>query len=524
MPTLPGAIIGPRRAYAELGEFNHMSPTSPIVRLEDVDVDIDGKPVLREISLAIAAGQHWGIVGGNGSGKSTLLALLAGKRWPAPGRGSRRYDFGDGPEHDAVTARERIALFGHELQDLYFARGWNFFVRDIVLSGLTRSDIPKRSPSAALVREAQTLLELMRLEHLAGRRLLELSRGEQRRVLIARAVAFNPALLLLDEPASGLDGGARAELDAMLRQAAGRTQLVIATHRQDELPAFVTHMAGMAEGRLKRAAILRDQSPDPASLTVNERHKIGDDDANKVIIELERASVWLKGRQILNDLDWQLLQGDHWLITGANGSGKSTLLRMLHGELRPARGGEIRWPGLGDPPDVWTLRRRIALVSPEYQAKYLYPTRTFDAIASGLHASIGLVRPLTADQRLRVQALLAAFELEDLRDRALTSLSYGQRHRALIARTLVTNPRVLLLDEPWEGLDRKNIDIVRRELSRRMESGTQIVLVSHVGAHGLPLNRSLTIAGGRLINGDDSDGLRESSASVRFREQDSRPH
>ena len=499
-----------------------MSQTSTIVRLEDIDVDIDGQPVLRNIRLEITAGQHWGIVGRNASGKSTLLGLIAGKRWPAPGRGTRRYDFGQGPERDAVTARERVALIGHELQDLYFARGWNFRAVDIILSGLTRSDIPQRNPSAALLREAEKLLATMHLEHLADRRLLELSRGEQRRVLITRALAFNPALLLLDEPASGLDRKARTELDALLEQASGKTQLVIATHRDSELPAFITHSTGIVAGRLSRTAVAENETFAQSLQQPETRHE-SDAATREIIIALERASVWLKGRPILKNLDWQLVAGDHWLITGANGAGKSTFLRLLNGEIRPARGGTIRWPGLGDPPDVWTLRRRIALVSPELQARYLYPTRVFDAVASGLQASIGLVRKPTTEQRACVEGLLAAFELEALRERPLTTLSYGQRHRTLIARTLVTSPRVLLLDEPWEGLDQESTAIVRRELRHRMETGTQIILVSHVGARGLPLNRALTIEGGRVISDDDTGEPRESSASAQFREQGSPP-
>ncbi len=117
-------------------------PSAPLVRLDRVDVDLDGTPVLHGVTWQLPRGEHWGIVGANGSGKSTLLGLIAGTRWPAPGRGERRYDFGHGPETDAVRARVEIVLVGHELQDRYARLGWNFTALDVVLSGVYRTDVP----------------------------------------------------------------------------------------------------------------------------------------------------------------------------------------------------------------------------------------------------------------------------------------------------------------------------------------------------------------------------------------------
>ncbi len=190
--------------------------SAPLVLLDRVDVDISGVPVLHAVTWRLERGQRWGVVGANGSGKSTFLGLIAGTVWPAPDRGERRYDFGSGAEHDAVAARREIVVVSHELQDRYARRGWNFTALDVVLSGIYRTDVPRRHPEARERKLALATMGELGVTLLAPRRFLELSRGEQRRVLIARGVAFAPSVLLLDEPTSGLDRAARVELGALL--------------------------------------------------------------------------------------------------------------------------------------------------------------------------------------------------------------------------------------------------------------------------------------------------------------------
>jgi molybdate transport system ATP-binding protein len=345
--------------------------------------------------------------------------------------------------------------------------------------------------------------------HLAERRFLELSRGEQRRVLIARGVAFDPTVLLLDEPASGLDSAAREELDALIARIAPEVTLVCAAHVEADLPAVIERVVRLEHGRVvatgRRGASDRSPRegesqadeiavPDPANETVSasgarEAKKTQSESAERArrealpLIESSRVNVWLGARHVLRDVTWRLDPLQHWLVTGANGSGKSTFLRLLHGQLRPAAGGEIRWPALGDPRNVWTLRRSVAWVSPELQAAYRFPTTVRDCVASGFESSVGLTRAPTPGEARRVDELLAELALETLADRSLSSLSYGQVRRALIARALANRPRLMLLDEPWEGLDEPVSAALNSSLAAVAAEGTQLVCASHLTAH-----------------------------------------
>ena len=224
-------------------------PGAPLVTLAHVHVELGGMTVLRDVTWQLQRGEHWGVVGENGSGKSTLLGLIAGTVWPAPERGIRRYDFGAGVETDAVRARSEIVLVGHELQDRYARLNWNFTALDVVLSGIYRTDVPRRRPAEGQRERAQQVLRRLGVAELASRRFLELSRGEQRRVLIARGVAFEATVLLLDEPASGLDTAARQELAAMLELVARECTLVCAAHAQEDLPVFIERYLQIDAGR-----------------------------------------------------------------------------------------------------------------------------------------------------------------------------------------------------------------------------------------------------------------------------------
>jgi molybdate transport system ATP-binding protein len=475
--------------------------SAPLVTLQHVDVEIAGAPVLHDVTWQLARGEHWGVVGANGSGKSTLLGLICGTIWPAPERGIRRYDFGAGAETDAVRARSEIVLVGHELQDRYARMAWNFTALDVALSGLYRTDIPRRRPAANERERAVEVLRRLGVAELADRRFLELSRGEQRRVLIARGVAFEPTILLLDEPASGLDAAARAELSAMLELVARECTLVCAAHVPEDLPSFIRRYLRVEHGRVD--VVERDMSaPLPAASRSAASAKIAgavyriEPNEQLPLIEVLHADVWLGGRRILQDLTWRLMSGQHWLVTGANGSGKSTFLRLLHGQLRPALGGTVTWPALQNPRDVWALRKQVAWVSAELQAAYRYPTTVRACVASGFTSSVGATRAATAEEAGRVEELLEELELLPLAGRPLSTLSYGQARRALLGRLLANRPRVLLLDEPWEGLDAPTAELLSRTLARLAGSGTQLVCASHLAAHRSLFTHELRLAGG----------------------------
>jgi molybdate transport system ATP-binding protein len=481
-----------------------------IVSMRDVDVRTGGHTLLHRINWELAAGEHWGVVGGNGAGKTSFLRLVAGELSPPADSGARRYDFGFGVQRDAVAAQRYITLVGHELQDRYQRLGLDFTALEVVLSGVFRTDVPRREPKPPELARATELIERLGLTDLAPRPFLELSRGEQRRVLIARALGFAPQILILDEPAAGLDAATRNTLHAMIEELSHSTAVIYSAHEARNLPHPINRVAHLAAGRIVSQGPFTPSAAAPSGAAFEQRDRRARRDAAPVrdasaapqtppLISIEHGEVWIGERRVLTDLNWRLRAQEHWLIRGRNGSGKSTFLRLLHGQFRSATGGSIHWPALGDPRNIWVLRRKVAWVSPELQAAYLYPATVRGCVTSGFESSIGLMRRPTKDEATWVETLLERFELTALAERSLKTLSYGQMRRVLIVRALVNKPRVLLLDEPWEGLDTATLAMMHRYLVQIIAQGTQLVCASHVPRDFDCFTHELEIEDGRIV-------------------------
>jgi molybdate transport system ATP-binding protein len=204
-----------------------------------------------------------------------------------------------------------------------------------------------------------------------------------------------------------------------------------------------------------------------------------------VLIALEHANVHLDGRQVLHDITWQLGGGDQWAIVGPNGSGKSTLLRVIRGDLWIDRDGGTRTYALdGVSQPVSAAAPRIGYVSPELQERYTRLDLPIDGrtlIATGLYDAIYLPQAMSAADRASVDALVERFGLYALVERPIRTLSFGQLRMLLIARALVRNPRILVLDECTNGLDRR----ARTELLAFLEQvavATHVITASHRAA------------------------------------------
>ncbi len=471
------------------------------VALAHCSLRLGGRAVLCDVSLRVRPGEKWLLCGPNGAGKTQLVKLLAGLRWPTPdGRCRREWHDARGGRLELIDARPLIAYVGAESQDKYARYGWNHTLAAVVATGLFGTDIPLDEPDPAQRRRVEAMLGRFGLAEAAGRRMLEASYGQRRLALVARALVASPRLLLLDEAYNGLDDGHRRLLGrALAASARSAITLVSTAHRPEDVPPGITHAAWIESGRLRPCAparavmrLARSASAFPAAARNRRRG------AGAPCISLSGVWVHREEHPALRDLDWTLADGDHWVVTGRNGSGKSTFLGLLYGTHPVALGGRVERRGHPPGTPLEEIRSGIGLVSPELQADYDATSTIEEIVVSGLHGSVGLDEPATAAGRRAARRALALLELESLCGRSAREVSYGELRLALIARAWVHEPGLLLLDEPFTGLDPARRARLKQALTDLARRGTRLVMAVHHHDDVPPVvNRRLHLVAGR---------------------------
>ena len=465
------------------------------VRLRRICVARGERMVLRGIDWHLRPGQHWVLVGANGAGKTQLLKLIAGAVWPVPElQPLRRYRWGREVRDTPYEAQDEIAYVGPERQDRYERYGWNHCVEQIVGTGIHRTDIPLHDLSGSDRRTIAALARRLDITALLPRRFLTLSYGERRLVLLARALAIRPRLLLMDELLNGLDAKRHATalrfLAAMRRS---RLPWILSVHRPEDVPASATHALILEEGRIAyrgpigRAPLAKWFSHAAAArggvsasrVAAGRPGRPRERGQPRFLVRLTNADVYLDEHRALRGITLTVHRGECWVVHGHNGSGKSTLIRTLYGDHGVAVGGRIERAGIvaGVPLDIF--KRSVGLVAPHLQADHPRELTVSEVVQSGRHASIGLVDAPTAADRAAARAALRFFGIDALARRRLEELSYGQMRRVLFARAWVSKPPLLLLDEPYSGVDASTRHALMRHLDELVAAGTTVVIATH---------------------------------------------
>jgi molybdate transport system ATP-binding protein len=471
------------------------------VTLDRVDVRLSGATLLDGVSLEVRAGEGLAVLGPSGSGKSTLLRLVRGDLWPHPGSAGRRLFHGDdGAWESPIGARERFALVAPEQQDAYVRHDWDLAAEAVIRSGFFDAVFPAEGATPAQAARVREVARALGIEPLLRRSILELSRGEGRKVLLARALAPGPELLLLDEATDGLDAAARAGfLSLVSRVLRDGTAVVMATHREEEIVPEIERVIALDGGRIAETRSRPGPRPGPRPASQpGSRPGPGARSAAPLLLDARSVTVRVDGRDVLSDLDFALRAGERVAIVGSNGAGKSTLLRLLAGEEQPAAGAIDRL-GLGPHADAFELRGRIGLVSPELQARHRFDASGEDVVLSGFAGTIGLAGTPPPGQRAAAARTLARLGIAHLASRHLLTLSYGELRKLLLARALAPAPEVLLLDEPLAGLDPSSRAWVLDAIEESCARGAALVAVTHHDDE-VPrgVERRLVLEGGRL--------------------------
>ena len=201
------------------------------------------------------------------------------------------------------------------------------------------------------------------------------------------------------------------------------------------------------------------------------------------VVRLTSVDLVIGGKHLLRGIDWNVDQGDHWVVLGPNGAGKTTLLRLVAGYAHPTRGRVEVLGGTLGRTDVRRLRTHVGYLSPHLGDMFAAQISALDVVTGARSASTYSARhhdPPLADV-VKAEALLERLGCGALVDRELGTLSAGERKRVLIARSLLVDPAILVLDEPGAALDLGGRELLVETLSELATApgGPVLILVSH---------------------------------------------
>lgn len=239
-----------------------------------------------------------------------------------------------------------------------------------------------------------------------------------------------------------------------------------------------------------------------------------------MIIDVKNVSLIRDTKYILKEVNWSVKKGQHWAILGLNGSGKTTLLNMINGYLFPSK-GELKVLGkIFGKYDLRELRKSIGWVSTALQERLYGNESATDIVISGKYASIGLLKPPSKEDKEIAIDLLEDISSGHLADRSYKTLSQGEKQRVLIARSLMSSPKLLILDEPCTGLDIFAKDQLLADiesLANNSDSPT-LIYVTHQIEEILPIfNHTLLMRRGEVYSsGLTSDIITEENLSSFF--------
>ena len=329
----------------------------------------------------------------------------------------------------------------------------------------------------------------------------QLSTGQSRKLLILSQISKGVSCLVLQSPYDGLDHKSCQEMNKTLFHLhQQKKQLIIFVTNKSDIPSWCTHIGVMTKGGLAhqggRQEIiqileqnLQSQSPDfQASVQDLYKTRVTDKKHNSEhkqqiqLVRLRKGFAGYEGTTIFQNISLSIAKGDHTLITGPNGCGKSTLLQVITGDHPACYQNNLKIFGIhrGTGESIWDLKQHMGIVSSELHRNYNVPGTTLHCIISGLFDSIGLYRQYTSLQEQKALAWLGRLNMDRQAGTPFRQLEYAQQRLVLIARALIKLPRLLILDEPTQGLDESNRKAVLDFLENvAREDLCTILYVSH---------------------------------------------
>jgi len=456
--------------------------SEPFVNISNLNLKYRQQVVFRDLQWTISRNDNWLLCGSSGSGKTSLAKAIAGLTDFA-GDIQLNYDVSGN-----LPAVVYYVANWYQFKDLegqsnfYYQQRYN--KQAVETTATVKAELEHFGNKYGLSFDEATSLAI-RLDYIEqlDSTLIQLSSGEHKKLQLIKALWLKPQLLILDQPYNGLDKNSRFHLNQLLEDITKAGSQLILIGNDTELPSCINRFAEIRNGQLAEIFehervldhIMEIDQPVPAFLNVHVDADL------KEVISMHDVNISYDGKQVLKNINWRVNAGEKWLLQGPNGSGKSTLLSLICGDHPQAYANNFFLFGnkRGTGESIWEIKARIGLISPELHW-YFDPSATvWQSIASGFYDSSGLFCEPGSTKHAQVDEMVGYFGLTAYKNTLMTELPLGKQRLALLARTIVKNPELLILDEPCQGLDQQQTRHFNSLVDRLVGNGTTLIYVGH---------------------------------------------
>ena len=487
---------------------------------KNVEISKNNFTILSDFNFQLENNENVVVLGESGSGKSTFLDAIAGTVFPTKGKIEK-------DKSKKIVSVNRDYSFHRLVGPVYQYYQQRFNSQDAELGPTVYEVLQNLVVPVGTINENSVeqnlpqysedwlneIVEKLKLEHLLHQKITSLSNGETRRTLIANALLKMPDILLLDNPFTGLDVKSRTELKLLLSDFT-ETQIILVANAHD-IPEKFEKVLFIENGKVSFSGKLTDFVPKPSKaysidaeiLKKIESLSIAQFSNFETAIKVSDGYVKYGSKLVLQDINWEVKKGEKWALMGPNGSGKSSLLSLITGDNPQCYQNQLflfdKKRGSGE--SIWDLKKKMGFVSPELHLYFNKNSTVWKVVASGFFDSAGLFQKLTEQQLELTKLYLRLVNLAELKDRKLNQLSFGQQRLVFLARALVKNPALLILDEPCQGLDYNQMVFFRKILNEiAIHQNKTLLFVTHYEDE-IPscIKKRLNLFEGKELNNQD---------------------
>lgn len=452
-----------------------------LLEVDDLGVGYGADKILKDISFTIRKGENWAVVGAMGSGKSTLAKSLCGRLFRT---GNVRYFNSEKHVHVYLVEQQHQFKNRSNVNEFYLQQRFNS--SDSEDSYTIGEELAEENQQ-----EAKFWIDLFKMQSHWDKPILQLSNGENKRLQMVKALLKHPDFLIFDNPYLGLDTEGRKLLNDALNKINQQGIPFLLINSPIEMPEIISHVLVLQDGGI----VWKGKAYDYDAMQFRNFHLVEfEQKLNELIqtrvmfesfvqaVKMEDVQIKYGQRTILQHQNWDIQKGDAWALKGPNGTGKSTMISMITAD-NPQSYSQKLWlfdrkRGSGE--SIWEIKKRIGFVSPELHLYFKNTGKCLSVVGSGMLDTLGLFKPLTEEQKHRSLLWLDVLGIAHLAEKEFYKISQGEQRMVLLARALVKNPPLLILDEPCQGIDAGQIDHIKKVLDYLVEhSDTTLIYVSH---------------------------------------------